>query len=266
MLISSDEWKEIALRLISGHKELQEVTSRYMQVCAADEAAKIKLSKPNPSDEWKAAAEEYAQAIPLYRHASDILASLSFLGLWPKFGPSVGSHILSLCDKWVDNPAERKSISMQMERIHFAMMQMAEAAADPYRAKPSTLPPSVLSALEASGWKESSKEAVQDESIIQQAIQASQSPARKAAQPEGAKPKNLLKKSAKKEEKAPLKPKYRSRVGLMVKSASAISPPSSSSIPIIRPIIQETGSSEKDQEQNQPQSSKSQRIKKHGVR
>ena len=154
--ISADEWKELVLRLGSGHAELQEVSARYIQVRAADEAAKKRTAAPGKlTAEWKAAGEEFAQAVLLYRQASDSLAALSLAGLWPRLGKSVGSHVLSLCDKWVAQPAQRPALSRMMERIHFAMMQMGQIAADPGRPKPSDLSPSARSALEASGWKAS---------------------------------------------------------------------------------------------------------------
>ncbi len=152
--ITPDEWKELVLRMTSGHAELQEVSARYIQVRAADEAAKKRAAEPGKlTAEWKAAGEEYAQAVLLYRQASDSLAALSLCNLWPRWGDAVGKHILSLCDKWVATASARSYILRSMEQIHFAMLQMGQVASDPGRPKPADLSPAARSALEASGMK-----------------------------------------------------------------------------------------------------------------
>ncbi|MCL6089104.1 MAG: hypothetical protein M1530_02980 [Candidatus Marsarchaeota archaeon] len=152
--ITPEEWKELVLRMTSGHAELQEASARYIQVRAADEAAKKRTAEPGKlTPEWKAAGEEYAQAVLLYRQASDSLAALSLCELWPRWGEAVGKHILSLCDKWVATASARTYISRSMEQIHFAMMQMGQVAADPGRPKPADLSPAARSALEASGMR-----------------------------------------------------------------------------------------------------------------
>ncbi|VVB57462.1 Uncharacterised protein [uncultured archaeon] len=152
-VITPEEWKELLLRTMPGRPALQEVSARYIQVCAADVAAQQHVQNPATlTAEWREAAEVFPKAAALYRQAGDSLAALALCGLWPPYGDSVGAHILSLCDRWVDNPAERARVGMQVERIRFAMMEMAQLASDPHRAKPADLTSSARSALEASGW------------------------------------------------------------------------------------------------------------------
>jgi len=156
--ITAQEYQELVLRLDPAYPALQELTARYFQVRAAQDAAERVMADPaKQTPAWKAAAEEFPQAALLYRQASDSLAALVLCGLWPLRGESVGTHILSLCDQWVDQPASRPALSRSLERIHFAMMQMGQIAADPDRPKPSDLSSSARSALEASGWGSKSK-------------------------------------------------------------------------------------------------------------
>lgn len=158
MPISKEEWKELLLRLMPGRPALQEITARYIQTrAAADAAGKVVAEPSRKTPEWVQASEVFPKAAALYLQAGDSLASLALCNLWPTYGESVGNHILSLCDKWVETADDRAYITQSMERIHFAMMQMGQVAADPGRPKPAGLSPAARTALEASGWSSKGK-------------------------------------------------------------------------------------------------------------
>lgn len=153
MPISKEEWKELLLRLMPGRPALQEITARYIQTRAVAEAAERVVADPaKKTPEWVQASEVFPKAAALYLQAGDSLASLALCNLWPAYGESVGNHILSLCDRWVETTDDRAYIAQSMERIHFAMMQMGQVAADPGRPRPTGLSPAARTALEASGW------------------------------------------------------------------------------------------------------------------
>jgi len=144
--------REVNLRLLTGHRELKEMTGRYLKAQIIAIAAHGAMNDPKKaSKEWEKAKLDFFGAAAIYRTASDALTIFLSSDLWPQYGDIVGRHLLRLCEAW-EKAQEREAAEKRVHKMHFVIASLPLAKPKSGFSARQIREKMLLQAMKESGW------------------------------------------------------------------------------------------------------------------